>query len=214
MGYRQQLRAQLAPPPPMPPPPPTARVHTTGIPTGSVSPVSQSGCDAGPSLAVQPPNYVPHVRMPHDALFHSLTPASHPETRVQVGYDAHEEEVRNDADIDPALQAVSNARLQATLQLPVSALPSLSLPSLKASGLLEWPRPDSTDAGVAPSSMQSSNWQPPTHHFAPSRQAQRDSVRSFNAQSPPDGPRPPAPSSGMPVGLQWLAHESSVPRLS
>jgi len=42
MGYRQQLRAQLAPPPPMPPPPPTARVHTTGIPTGSVSPVSQS----------------------------------------------------------------------------------------------------------------------------------------------------------------------------
>ena len=217
---RQQLRAQLAPPPlmPPPPPPPTARVHTTGIPTGSVSPVSRSGCDVGPSLAVQPPNYVPHGRMPHDALFHSLTPSSHPEIRVQVGHDAHEKEVRNavnNPDIDPALQVVSNARLQATPQLPVSAPPSLSLPSLKASGLLEWPRPDSTDTCVAPSSIQSSgNWQLPTHHFAPSRQAQRDSVRSFNTQSPPDGPRAPAPSSGMPVGLQWLAHESSVSRPS
>ena len=209
----------MAPPPlPMPPPPPTARVHTTGIPTGSISPVSRSGCDVGPSLVVQPPNYVPHGRMPHDALFHSLSSSSHPEIGVQVGREAHEKEVRsvvNNADIDPALQAVSSTRLQATSQLPVSAAPSLSLPSLKASGLLEWPRPDSTDAGVAATNMQSNgNWQPPTQHFAPSRQAPRDSVRSFSAQSLPDGPRPPSVPSGMPVGLQWLAHESSVSRPS
>ncbi|KAF8552403.1 hypothetical protein OG21DRAFT_1443573 [Imleria badia] len=203
MGYRQQLRAQFGPTPPV------ARVHTTGIPTGSISPVSRAGTDVSPSLVVQLPNYIP-------ALFHSLSPSSQPEIRVQV--DTHEKEVRNvvnDTDIDPALQGVSNARLQATSQLPGSAQPpSLSLPSLKASGLLEWPRPD---GGVAPSSTQSSgNWQPPTQHFAPSRQPQRDAVRSFSAQSLPEGCRPPAPSatSGMPVGLQWLAQESSVSRPS
>ena len=211
MGYRQQLRAQFRP---MPPPPPAARAHTTGVPTGSISPVSRAGTDVSPSLAVQSPNYIP-------ALLHSLSPSSHPEIRVQVGHDTHEKEVRNvvnDTDIDPALQGVSNSRLQTTSQVPGSAPPlPLSLPSLKASGLLEWPRPGSTDGGVAPSSTQTSgNWQPQTQHLVPSRQPQRDSVRSFSAQSPPDGSRPPAPSasSGMPVGLQWLAHESSVSRSS
>lgn len=216
LGYRQPLRPQLVAPPPMPPLPLTARIHTTGVPTGSISPVSRSGSDASSSLVVQPPNYITHGRMPPDALFHSLSPSSHPEIRVQVGHEKEAGNVVNEADIDPVLQAVSNARLQATSQLPVPTAPSLSLPSLKASGLLEWPRPGSTDAGVAPSSMQSGNWQPPAQHFAPSRPPQRDSVRSFNPQSPPDGLRPPAlsASSSMPVGLQWLAHESSVSRPS
>lgn len=201
MDYRQQLRGQFAPPPP------GARVHTTGVLTGSISPpVSRAGSD----LIIQPPNYIPHSRIPHDGVVHSsLSPSSQPEIRVQAGHEAR------DADIDPPLQAVSNARAQATSQSPVSTLPSL--PSLKASGLLEWPRPGSAGAGVAPSNIQpSSNWQPPTQHFTPSRQPQRDSVRLLSAQSPPDGSRPPAPSapSGMPVGLQWLAHESSMSRPS
>lgn len=215
MSHRQQLRGQLVPPPPMPPPPLTARIHTTGIPTGSISPASRSGSDVGSSLVIQPPNYITHGRMPPDALFHSLSPSSHPEIRVQVGHEKEARNVVNEADIDPVLQAVSNARLQATSQLPVSIAPSLSLPSLKASGLLEWPRPGCTDAGVAPSSVQAGNWQPPTQHFAPAR-PQRDSARSFNPQLPPDGPRPPvlSASSSMPVGLQWLAHESSVSRPS
>lgn len=200
------------------PPPPIARIHTSGTPTGSISPVSRAGSDVSPSLAVQPPNHISQSRMPHDALVHSLS-SSHPESRVLIGHDAREKEVRNmvnDADIDPALQAISDARLQATSQWPVPAPPP-SLPSLKASGLLEWPRPGSTDAVVAPSSMQSGgNWQQPTQHLAPSRQPQRDSMRSFNVQSIPDNSRPPAhsASSGMPVGLQWLAHESSVSRPS
>lgn len=214
LGHGQQLRAQLAPPPPMPPLP-MARVHASTSPHTSISPVSRAGSDVSSSLVVQPPNYIPQGRIPHDALFHSLSPSSHPEARVQIGHDAREKEVRNmvnDADIDPVLQAVPNVRLQVTSQLPVPVPPALSLPSLKASGLLEWPRPGSTDAVAAPSSMQSSvNWQPPTQYFAPSRQPQRDSVRSFNVQPTPDGPRLPASSasSGMPVGLQWLAHESA-----
>lgn len=213
LGLGQQLRAQFAPPPPMPPLP-TARVHT------SISPVSRAGSDVSPPLAVPPPNYIPQGRMPHDTLFHSLSSSSHAETRIQIAHDVREKEVRsmvNDADIDPALQAVSNARLQATVALPVPVPPAPSLPSLKASGLLEWPHPGSTDAVVVPSTVQSSvNWQPPTQYFVPSRQPQRESVRSFNVQSTPDGPRPPAPSasSGMPVGLQWLAHESSVSKPS
>ncbi|KAH0836652.1 hypothetical protein J3R83DRAFT_8371 [Lanmaoa asiatica] len=192
------------------PPLPPARVHT------SISPASR----AGPDVSQQPPSYIPQGRMSYDPLFHSLSSSFHPEARAHIGHEAHEKEVRNmvdDADIDPALQVVSNARLQATSQLPVPAAPPLSLPSLKASGLLEWPRPGSADAIVAPSSIQpNSNRQPPTQHFAPSRQPQRDLVRPFNVQSIPDGPRPPAPStsSGMPVGLQWLAHESSVSRPS
>ncbi|KAG8220933.1 hypothetical protein J3R82DRAFT_2437 [Butyriboletus roseoflavus] len=213
LGHGQQLRAQLAPPPPMPPLP-TAHVHT------SISPVSRAGSDVSPSLAILPPNYIPQGRMPHDTLFHSLPSSSHPETRIQIAHDSREKEVRsvvNDADIDPALQAVPNARLQTVPQLPAPAPPAPSLPSLKASGLLEWPHPGSTDAVVAPSTMQPGvNWQPPTQYLAPSRQPQRDSVRSFSVQSTPDGPRPPAPlaTSGMPVGLQWLAHESSVSKPS
>lgn len=215
MGYRQQLRAQFAP---MPPPPPAARVHTTGIPNGSVPPISRTGSDVTPSMVAQLPSYVPHGRMPHDGLFQSLSPSSQPETRVQAGFDAREQEIRNvvnDADIDPALQAASNARLQGTSQSAVPG-PPLSLPSLKASGLLEWPRPGSTDAGVTPSSMQPGGWQPPTQRFTSPQQPQRDAVRSFGDQSPPDGSRPSASSvsSGMPVGLQWLAQESSVPRTS
>ncbi|KAG6381610.1 hypothetical protein JVT61DRAFT_208 [Boletus reticuloceps] len=217
MGYRQQLRAQFTPMPPLP----TARVHATGVSPGPTSPVSRAGSDVSPSLMVQQPYYASHGRMPQDGQFNPLSPSSYPEVRVQVGYDAREKEVRNvvnDVDIDPSLQAVSNTRLQATSQLPVSApSPSQSLPSLKASGLLEWPRPGSTDAGVAPSAVQSSgNWQPPAQHIAPPRQPQRDPARSFSAQSSSDGSRPPAPSasSGMPVGLQWLAHESSVSRPS
>lgn len=195
------------------PPLPTARVHT------SISPVSRTGSDGSSSLAVQSPSYVPQGRIPHDTQFHSLSPPPHPETRAQIGHDAREEvsNTVNDANIDPALQAVSNARPQATSQFAVPAPPAPSLPSLKASGLLEWPHPGSTDTVVTPSSMQPGvNWQPPTQYFAPSRQPPRDSLRSFNVQSISDGPRLPAPSasSGMPVGLQWLAHESSAPRPS
>lgn len=217
-GSRQQLRTQLVPPPPMPPPP-MARVHTSGTPTGSVSPISRTGSDISSSPAMQLPNYIPQGRIPHDSSVHSLSSSSHPEGRVQMGHDTREKEVRNmvnDADIDPALQAISDARSQTTSQWPVSA-PPLSLPSLKASGLLEWPRPGSTDAVVTPPSIQASgNWQQSTQQFAPSRQPQRDHVRSLNAQSTQDGSRAPAPlvSSGMPVGLQWLAHESSVSRPS
>ncbi|KAG9312976.1 hypothetical protein JVU11DRAFT_6412 [Chiua virens] len=204
LDSRQALRAQF-PPPPMPPPPP-ARVHASATPSGSISPVSGTGSAISPPLVAQPTNYVPQ------GMFHS---PSHTESRLQTGHDTRDREVRNmvnDSDIDPALQAISNARLQTTSQMPVSAPPP-SLPSLKASGLLEWPHPGSADAVAAPSSMQTSgNW-PPTQHLAPPRQAQGDSMRPFNAHSTADGVRPHVPS-GMPVGLQWLAHESSVSRPS
>ncbi|KAF8845139.1 hypothetical protein BDN67DRAFT_993825 [Paxillus ammoniavirescens] len=217
--YRQQLSAQVAPPPP-----PAARIHPSVIPTGPTAPVPR-GPDINSSLAVQPPNHVPQARSPLDPRIHFQPPqpSSHPEGRGhQVGHaNPREKETRNDASIDPALQAVPNPRMHVTSQLPPPAAPLPSLPSLKASGLLEWQHPGSGQAPVAPSGPPpASNWQSPTQHLP--RQTVRDPVRPPNVQPPPpqqpDMSRPYAPSapsaSGMPVGLQWLAHESSVPRQS
>jgi hypothetical protein len=218
--YRQQLSAQVAPPPP----PPAARIHPSVIPTGPTALVPR-GPDPNSSLAVQPQNYIPQGRSPLDPRIHSQPsqPSSHPEGRGhQVGHtDPREKEARNDASIDPALQAVPNPRMHVTSQLPPPSAPLPSLPSLKASGLLDWQHPGSGQAPVAPPGPPpASNWQSPTQHLP--RQTVRDPVRSPNVQPPPpqqpDMSRPYAPlapsASGMPVGLQWLAHESSVPRQS
>ncbi|KAG6336044.1 hypothetical protein ID866_3043 [Astraeus odoratus] len=116
-----------------------------------------------------------------------------------------------------------------------------SLPSLKASGLLEWPLPGSTDvpSGAGAPAPPASGWPGTAQHLA---QPRRDLVRSPHPQAPiqsqpqstsaqiqqtqstqPPLPLPQqtepgtsprvatsGPSSGMPVGLQWLAHESMV----
>lgn len=117
-----------------------------------------------------------------------------------------------------------------------------SLPSLKASGLLEWSHPSPGSAtevvsGVVgvPSASSPSVWSPggAQQLVPPPRSASgRDSGRSPHLQAPPthspspplqsttesglsprggttSGPPPPS-SSSMPVGLQWLAHESTV----
>lgn len=214
LSERQQLRAHPAPPLSMPLP--MGRIHMSRTPTGSISPASRPGSEASPSPAVQPSSHIPQGRMPHDASVHSSS-SSHSESRAQIGHDVCEKEVRNvinDASIDPALQVISDARLQAPSQWPASAPPP-SLPSLKASGLLEWPHPGSTDAAVPSPGMQSGvNWQQASQNTMPSRQPLRDPMRPPNVQPTPDGFRAPAPSSSMPVGLQWLAHESSVPRPS
>ena len=129
-----------------------------------------------------------------------------------------------------------------------------SLPSLKASGLLEWPLPSGSveaSGGVVPPApvsaptSTSTGWtgggggvpslavhartgggrSPPlqTHAQTPS-QVQVQAPSQVQVQTQP--PLPPSegrtsprgglagPSSGMPVGLQWLAHESTVVRPS
>lgn len=125
-----------------------------------------------------------------------------------------------------------------------------SLPSLKASGLLEWSHPSPGTAtevpGAGPPSASSpSVWSPPgggVQQLAPPCRSTggRDSGRSPHLQAPAThSPSPPMmaaqsqpaqsktdsgmlprggtmsglpSSSGMPVGLQWLAHESTVTR--
>ncbi|KAF9245240.1 fungal-specific transcription factor domain-containing protein [Melanogaster broomeanus] len=212
--YRQQSSSQLASPHPT-----AARIHPSVISPGHTPPVPRAGPDVN-SLAVQPPNYTPQARTSLDPRTHSQPP---PPYRTRRSREKDTRKTTSDSNIDPALQVVSNPRMHSTPQLPPP-----SLPSLKASGLLEWPHPGSAP-GSAPSAVQApvaasgpppaTNWQPPTQHL-PSRQTLREPVRSPNIQPPPpqqhDMSRPYAPSvpSGMPVGLQWLAHESSVSRQS
>ncbi|KAF9221330.1 hypothetical protein BS17DRAFT_261427 [Gyrodon lividus] len=220
--YRQQLSAQL---PPSLPPTTATRAHSSVIPTGPTPPVPR-GPDVNSSLVVQPPNHIPKGRTPLDPRIRSQQPppsSSHPEARGhQIGHaDQHEKEIRktvSDANIDPALQAVPNPRMHVTPQLSAPPAPLPSLPSLKASGLLEWQHPGSAQAPAAPSGPPpATNWQSPTQHLPP---RQTVPVRPPNVQPPPpqqvDMSRPYAPSapSGMPVGLQWLAHESSTSRQS
>lgn len=155
--------------------------------------------------------------------------------------------------------APSNGRVQAQQGASSSTgngngqqAPQQSLPSLKASGLLEWPLPGSAEAPgvqVAPppsasiSTSASAAWAGGVHSLAPPpRAGGREPARSPRSQAPVQSPSqthaqlqgqapshvplPPAqpqseagserggPSSGMPVGLQWLAHESTVARQS
>lgn len=161
-----------------------------------------------------------------------------------------------------ASTAPSNGRVQAQQGASSSTgngngqqAPQQSLPSLKASGLLEWPLPGSAEAPgvqVAPppsasiSTSASAAWAGGVHSLAPPpRAGGREPARSPRSQAPVQSPSqthaqlqgqapshvplPPAqpqseagserggpvgPSSGMPVGLQWLAHESTVARQS
>lgn len=213
---------------------------------------------------------------------------------VLLGTDQREKEngrnvhVGHDGGIDPvvthasASTALSNGRhpvvqAQAQQQQPQQGAstgsgqqqaPQQSLPSLKASGLLEWPLPGSAETGppgvqvqVAPSSASASasvsvsastavvatSWAVHSHSLAPPRSgAGREPARSPRSQGPVQSPSqthaqlqvqapsqvpppsallqseagaelrggPVGPSSGMPVGLQWLAQESTVARQS
>lgn len=118
---------------------------------------------------------------------------------------------------DPSLQpGVSGAALQpnirhsttTTPQHPV-APPPPSLPSLKASGLLEWPLSGSADAaGAAPpqsAGLGPAGWSAGTQHFAPPRAARASQPQQAESAMSPKGTA--SGPSGMPVGLQWLAHE-------
>ncbi|KAH7927830.1 hypothetical protein BV22DRAFT_244121 [Leucogyrophana mollusca] len=108
-----------------------------------------------------------------------------------------------DSNIDPALQASPNPRVQAVTE----GLPSL--PSLKASGLLEWSSGPSDNAASVPGT---STWQLSSQHLALPRQTSRDPVRSpLVSTSPADFSSPRSSTTtrptGMPAGLDWLANE-------
>ncbi|KAI5987018.1 fungal-specific transcription factor domain-containing protein [Pisolithus albus] len=113
----------------------------------------------------------------------------------------------HDGNIDPVLTQAQGPATPGNAQQVQQ-----SLPSLKASGLLEWshPSPGSATEVVGRDSRRSPHLQaPPTHSHSPSPPLQS---KTESGMSPRGGTTsgPPPPSSSMPVGLQWLAHESTV----
>ncbi|KAH7914852.1 fungal-specific transcription factor domain-containing protein [Hygrophoropsis aurantiaca] len=107
----------------------------------------------------------------------------------------------SDSNIDPTLQ---NARVAVTTEVP------RTLPSLKASGLLNWSSSPSDNSPNLPNT----SWQlPSAQHLVPPRQASRDPVRSplVSTSSPAECSTPRSSVStrtnGMPAGMPWLANE-------
>ncbi|KAH7890754.1 hypothetical protein F5I97DRAFT_1974777 [Phlebopus sp. FC_14] len=224
--YRQPSRAQPSLPPQIHTPAKPPSVMPSGPATPTVpTPIPRIGHDVIPPQAVQPSHYPPQCRASHDPRFHSQPQPSHPSDARghQIGHIGHlrEKDTRNfvnDTNIDPALQVVSNPRTHTSAQLQGTAPPP-SLPSLKASGLLEWPLSGSVEATSAASGSTPTSWQVSVQHLGP-RQNARDSNRPPSIQTSQTeystSPRPPVATapSGMPVGLQWLAHETIASRQS
>lgn len=130
---------------------------------------------------------------------------SHPEARgITAANDSREKDRRliSDADIDPALQNGSSQRIHSSAESPQS------LPSLKASGLLDsWntPKENLTAVGTwsTPSHSRLDSQRPiPLHRHSPSRMT----TPLPHSTNDPDSSR--STTLGMPVGLQWLANES------
>ncbi|OJA10679.1 hypothetical protein AZE42_01044 [Rhizopogon vesiculosus] len=199
---------------PPPPPPAQARLHS-----GTSSSGGSSGSTPPPrnSLDVSVP-YAPPGRTPTDSRFFGqpsfadVRVHAHPPLPPQPD----PREKRNavhDVNIDPALQMPSNPnpRVQVNTDPLPAATPALSLPSLKSSGLLDWQR---ANEGAQPPG--SANWPPSGQHRAIARQDSRDATRSpFPSHidhSTSTRPTVATASTSMPVGLQWLASESTVSR--
>ncbi|KAL4063107.1 fungal-specific transcription factor domain-containing protein [Scleroderma citrinum] len=212
-----------------------SRVHpSSGAPPGSgmvplagpnpVAPPRPSGPESAPSLAMpSQPGYPLQSRTALDPRFHSQMqpPQTHSQPGVghPIGADPREKEtgrnlnVGHDSGADPMLVSQPRASTGNGQQAPQS------LPSLKASGLLEWSHPGSTETpGVgAPSTASSTAWPGGVQHLAPPRSgAGKEPSRSPRSQAPVQSP-PQTHAQlqvHMPVGLQWLAHESMVARQS
>ena len=102
----------------------------------------------------------------------------------------------SDADIDPVLQVGSSQRNMGGVEGPQS------LPSLKASGLLDSWNPGKDGAMAGPwsagaHSRAEAQKQSPLRHQSPARM-----IPHYD----PDSSRTSA--NGMPVGMSWLANES------
>jgi hypothetical protein len=215
----------LAPPPPdytdvRPPPPMEGRVHPVASSSGgshSSTPVPSHMPEAAASQIAASPVYAPPVRPPSDARFFGqpsfgdVRAHAHPPLPPQP--DPREKRnIAHDANIDPALQMPPNPRHMNTE--PVSAVsPALSLPSLKSSGLLDWQR--ANEGNPSPSSA---SWQASGQHLPAPSQGPRDATGSpFPSASHVDYSARPVvatASTSMPVGLPWLASESTVSRSS
>ena len=217
----------LAPPPPdytkdsRPPPLAQGRLRSGTASSGGSrgsSPTPRNTLEvAAPQMATSLP-YAPPGRTSADARFFGQPPFSdvrayvHPPLAPQP--DPREKRnTAHDVNIDPALQVTSNPIAQMNAD-PLSAVASAtSLPSLKSSGLLDWQR---ANEGVSPPA--SANWPPSGPHRAAVRQGSRDETRSpFSSASHVDHSTSTRPSVGtastsMPVGLPWLANESTVSR--
>ncbi|KAG0709258.1 hypothetical protein DFH29DRAFT_887375 [Suillus ampliporus] len=218
----------LAPPPPdysdlRPPPPVQGRIHPAASSSGESrgsTPVPRNSLEVTAPQIVPSPAYAPPVRPSADARFFGQP--SFADVRVHVHPalppqpDPREKRsVPHDVNIDPALQMPSNPRVHMNTELVPAVPPALSLPSLKSSGLLDWQR---ANEGHAPPA--SASWQASGQHLTAPSQASRDATRSpFLSASHIDyssSARPTAAiaSTSMPVGLPWLASESTVSRLS
>lgn len=215
----------LAPPPPdytdvRPPPPMEGRVHPVASSSGgshSSTPVPSHMPEAAAPQIAASPVYAPPVRPPSDARFFGqpsfgdVRAHAHPPLPPQP--DPREKRnIAHDANIDPALQMPPNPRHMNTE--PVSAVsPALSLPSLKSSGLLDWQR--ANEGNPSPSSA---SWQASGQHLPAPSQGPRDATGSpFPSASHVDYSARPVvatASTSMPVGLPWLASESTVSRSS
>ncbi|KAI6125450.1 fungal-specific transcription factor domain-containing protein [Pisolithus croceorrhizus] len=157
---------------------------------------------------------------PQSSSSHSVDGRSH----VVVGMaDPREKDttpmrVGHDGNIDPALTQAQGPATPANVQQAQQ-----SLPSLKASGLLEWSHPSPGSATEVVSGVGAASAPSPSvwssggaqQLVPPPRSASgRDSGRSPHLQAQPThSPSPPMVAAhSMPVGLPWLAHESTVTR--
>jgi len=135
-------------------------------------------------------------------LDHKVSNSGNAETR-----DKELRKLINDSNIDPVLQTSTGARIPSILE----GLPSL--PSLKASGLLDsWSAPSASDT----THSATNSWVSSSQHRAAPRHSPRETPGSPLVTSPysDSSSSRNTTSAGMPVGLPWLASESSVKRAS
>lgn len=108
----------------------------------------------------------------------------------------------SDADIDPVLHGASAQRNH------IASESATSLPSLKSSGLLDsWSAPTEPSIVAAPGQI---SWNPTSNVRADAQPPQR--TNSPRSQYQPDSEASRTVPSTMPVGMAWLANESTNPR--
>ncbi|KAG2157841.1 fungal-specific transcription factor domain-containing protein [Suillus bovinus] len=191
-------------------------VSSSGGSHGS-TPVSSNSLEIVTPQIAASPVYAPPGRPPPDARFFGqpsfgdVRAHAHPPLPPQP--DPREKRnIPHDANIDPALQMPPNPRHMITEPVPAVS-PALSLPSLKSSGLLDWQR---ANEGIP--SPSSASWQASGQHIPAPSQSSRDATGStFPSASHVDYSTRSAvatASTSMPVGLPWLASESTVSRSS
>jgi hypothetical protein len=134
-----------------------------------------------------------HNRPPHaDSRSSGTTHDHHRERELRI---------ISDADIDPALQGGSaSQRSHSAGEAPQS------LPSLKASGLLDSWNPGKDSSMAGPWSANAYVQQSPLRRQSPARRGTPPSAGSHYTHYDTDSSR--AAANGMPVGMPWLANES------